>query len=203
MRHNSSSCHYLLYTCARSTLHAVCLCTWRGHGEQHRGGLHPCVCAEGAAVETTVFLHHTCQVQANIQAVRAADPAPVAVVLGQQAPIHLLAHSDDAPGVAVRHLLQNDLVHGAVVLVVTADGEVVVLLGYQLCVRRERLWGGGLGAVVFFRGLICEHRKRLFRERNLNAWWKLKAGTVNLTQVSFLTLILFLVIQQGCSGVTA
>ncbi|TNN89001.1 hypothetical protein EYF80_000879 [Liparis tanakae] len=63
----------------------------------------------------------SCQVQTDIQAVCTADVAPVAVVLAQQAPFHLLTHSDDAPGLAVRHPLQNDLVDGTIVLVVAAD----------------------------------------------------------------------------------
>ena len=137
-------------------LYDSCLCTWRWHSEQHCGGLHACICAESTAVETTVFRHYTCQAQTNIQAVCAADSPPVTVVFAHQAPLRLLTHSNDAPGVAMGHLLQNDLVNSAIVLMVAADGQVVVLLCYQLCVCLNRLWGGGLRAVVFFFWwLIC------------------------------------------------
>lgn len=145
--------------CVCQRLHTVRLCTWRAHGDQHCGGLHPCICAEGTAVETPILLRHSRQVQTKIQGVSTADPAPVAVVFAHQAPSHFLTHSYTAPGLAVWHGLQHDLVNSAIVLMVTADGQILVLLCYQLCVRLDHAWGGGLRAVVFFWGLICKHRK--------------------------------------------
>lgn len=136
-------------------------CTWRGHSEQHSGGPHASICVESTAVETTIFLCHTCQVQTDIQAICAVDPAPVTVVLTYQPPFHFLTHSNDVPGMAMHHPLQNDLVNCTIVLVVTAEGQVAVLLCYQLCVCLNHLWCGGLCAIfVFFLWwLICEYRK--------------------------------------------
>lgn len=120
-------------------LHDVSLCTWNGHCEQHCVHLHPHIRVEGTAVETTVVRHHTCQVQADVQAVGTAHASPFAVVLAQQAHLHLLAHTDDAPGLGVRHPLHNDLKNGAIVLAVTADGQVIVLLCHQLYVCDRHL----------------------------------------------------------------
>lgn len=87
-----------------------------------------CIGVKSTAVETVVFLCHVSQVQTHIQAVLAADPAPVAVVLRHQAFLHLLAHSNNDPRLAVQHPLQYDLVNGAIMLIVTSDGQVGVLL---------------------------------------------------------------------------
>lgn len=149
---------YILYMCMFTAAYSR-LCTWRVYSEHHRGGLYPCICAEGTAVETTIFRHHTCQVQTDIQGVCTADPAPVAVVFAHQAIFHLLTHSNNVPGMAMRHLLQNNLVNGAIVLVVTADGQIVVQLRHQLRVGLDHLWGGGLCDVDVFWGLICKYRK--------------------------------------------
>lgn len=130
-------------------------CTWRRHSEQHSCGLHSCVSAEGAAVETPVLWLHTCKLQTDIQAVGTAHPASVAVVFIHQTPFYLLTHPDDTPGQTLWHLFQNDLVDGAIVDVVTADGHVVVLPCDQLPVCFDPFRGGGLCEVLLFWRNIC------------------------------------------------
>lgn len=134
----------LLFTSeSEATLSNVkCVSTCGLHLEQHCGGLRPAVCAPRAAVEASILLLHTCQLQAEAEGVGAAELAPVAGVLSHQASFNLPAHPDDAPGlVVVRHPLQSHLVDGVVTLAVTDECRVAVLVCYQLGVCMDQVFG--------------------------------------------------------------
>lgn len=116
-------------------------CTLRGNTELYGVGPHTHICIEGTAIETTVFLCNTSEVQADFQAVGAVHSASVGVVLAQQASVHLLADTNNGPELLMQLPLQNHLVDdGYIVWVNTPDGQVVVLLFYQLCDCHSLLW---------------------------------------------------------------
>lgn len=151
--------HYIFYitflaVCFRliSYTYKITCFSIRGlYPEQHGGGLQNDVCAPRAAVEASVLLLHTCQVQADIKGVGAGEPAPVTIVLSHWASFNPAAHPDDAPGlVVVWYPLQSHIVDSVVMLVVTEDCCVAVLLCYQLGIHTDHVLGLWTVAVFFF-----------------------------------------------------
>lgn len=124
--------------------------TWSGNVELHGVGPHAHICIKSTAIETTVFLCDTSEVQADFQAVGAVHSASVAVVLTHQASLHLLADTNNVPDVLTQLPLQNHLVDGYVVRLNTPDGRVVLLF-YQLCDCQGLLWESSICDVEAWR----------------------------------------------------
>lgn len=132
--------------------------------EQHGSGQQNAFCAPRAAVEASVLLLYTCQLQVDIKGVGAGEPTPVTVVLSHRASFNPAAHPDDAPGlVVVWHPLQSHIVDGVVILAVTENCCVAVLLCYQLSVHTDHflgLWTVAVLLLFFFWGFIYKQDTR-------------------------------------------